>query len=104
MPKFDYLTDEQLLESIIPSSAVKEMIATYGGVQQALLNATARELKKISKHWNKPSKATLLYNRTRQKIGQQAQSATNSHQKNRRHFLNLQRKARINTLKKSNRK
>ena len=45
MPKFDYLTDEQLLESIIPSSAVKEMIATYGGVQQALLNATARELK-----------------------------------------------------------
>ena len=44
MPKFDYLTDEQLLESIIPSSAVKEMIATYGGVQQALLNGTAKEL------------------------------------------------------------
>lgn len=45
MPNFDCLTDEQLLESMIPSSAVKEMIATYGGVQQALLNATARELK-----------------------------------------------------------
>lgn len=44
MPKFDYLTDEQLLESIISNDAVKEMIATYGGVQQALLNTTAREL------------------------------------------------------------
>ncbi len=44
MPNFDYLTDEQLLESIIPSSAVKEMIANYGGVQQALLNTTAKEL------------------------------------------------------------
>ncbi len=32
MPNFDYLKDEQLLESIIPSSAEKEMIATYGGV------------------------------------------------------------------------
>ena len=32
MPKFDYLKDEQLLESIIPSSAEKEMIAIYGGV------------------------------------------------------------------------
>ena len=44
MPNFNYLTDEQLLESIIPISAVKEMIAIYGGVQQALLNTTVKEL------------------------------------------------------------
>lgn len=33
MQNYQYLSDEQLQESIIPNHAVKEMIATYGGVQ-----------------------------------------------------------------------